>query len=726
MIKLTRTALALVLLSCSHPKVATPTPTPTPTPVASAPPVRVNPLSVPSPLPFLLPPFDQIKESDYRPEYDAGMAEHLREIDAIVKDPAAPTFENTVVAMERSGQRLNRVSLAFGNLNASKTTDELQKIEEEESPKLAAHADAIMLNSALFAKVDAVYKQKDALKLDPESAQLLERYHADFLRAGAGLSDADKTALKQVNEDLSTAQTLYGQNVRTAMKDGGVVVDNVADLDGFSPDQISAAAEAAKDKGVPGKWVITLQNTTTQPALGQLTNRALREKVFRASSDRATSGPADNSALLLKILALRAKKASLLGYPSWAAYALADETAGTPANVTKILADLAPPAMAQAKKEAAAIQKVIDAEAKAAHTKTFPVQPWDWALYAEKVRKAKYSFDESEVKPYFEMKRVLNDGVFWSANQLYGVTFKERKDLPVYDPDVMVYEVDDGDGSSIGLLLLDYFQRDDKQGGAWMNNYVVQSTLLGQKPVIVNNLNVPKPAAGQPVLLSFDDVTTMFHEFGHGLNGLFANTKYPRLSGTATPPDFVEYPSQFNEMWAREPIVLANYAKHYQTGEPMPKALFDKVLAAQSFNSGYDTLEYLEAAAIDLAWHEVPADKLPPPTGILPFENAALKAVGMQFDTVPPRYHSPYFNHIFSGGGYEAGYYAYVWSEVLARDSGAWFHAHGGLTRANGDRYRSLVLSRGRTAEPSVLFQNFYGAPPDVKPLVEYHGLGKK
>ncbi|HUJ58875.1 MAG TPA: M3 family metallopeptidase, partial [Kofleriaceae bacterium] len=493
-------------------------------------------------------------------------------------------------------------------------------------------------------------------------------------------------------------------------------------LDGFSPQQIGAAAEAAKARGLDGKWLITLQNTTIQPPLEQLKNRALREKIYRASIGRANGGASDNTPVIARILDLRAQKAKLLGYPTFAAYALAEETAETPAAVNKILGEIAPIARARAEEEAAGIQKQIDADARAAHTKSFKLEPWDWDYYAAEVRKAKYDFDDAEVKPYFELDHVLKDGVFYAAHELYGVSFVERKDLPVYQPDVRVFEVKDGDGSTIGIILLDYYKRDSKQGGAWMDTYVDQSGLLGAKPVAVNNLNIPKPAPGEPTLLTFDEVTTMFHEFGHGLHGLFSACKYPLLSGTSVPADFVEFPSQFNEMWAREPAVVAHFARHYKTGEAMPAALLDKVLRAKTYGQGYATLEYLEAAMLDQAWHQIGLGKIPSATGVMAFEKAALEKDHVAFGPVPPRYHSTYFGHIFAGG-YEAGYYAYLWSEVLARDSGAWFHAHGGMTRANGDIFRAKILSRGRTKEPSVLFQEFYGHAPEIGPLLEYRGL---
>lgn len=710
--------VVLALPACGPKEVAPP-----PVTEAPAPPVRANPLLSPSTLPFGLPPFALIQDADFRPGFEQGMAEQLREVDTITQNAAAPTFENTIVAMERSGALLSRVNHVFNNLNSSNTNDELQKIEEEISPRLAAHDDAIKLNAALFARIEALYNARESLGLDAESAQLLSRYYRSFVQAGARLSDADKAKLKQLNTDISTASTAFQQNVRKAMVDGGVVVDTLAELDGLSEGEIGAAAEAAKERGLTGKWVITLQNTTIQPVLGELKNRALRERIYRASSSRCNGGATDTTTLVVKLAALRAEKAALLGTPDFASWALQDETAETPAKADAILAQLGAAALVKAKAEAADLQKIIDKEAKAAKQPTFKLEPWDWAFYASKDRQARFDFDEAAVKPYFEMEHVLKDGVFFAATQLYGITFTERTDLTLYHPTVRAFEIHNADGSLVGLFLVDWFQRDSKQGGAWMSNFVEQTRLLGTRPIIVNNLNIPPVPAGQPVLLTFDEVNTAFHEFGHALHGLLSDTNYPTLSGTNTPPDFVEYPSQFNEMWATDPTVLANYARHHQTGEAMPKALFDKVLAAQNYGGGYATLEYIEAAQIDMAWHELPVGKAPAASEVAAFEAAALKKAGTEFSAVPPRYHTPYFNHIFAGGGYEAGYYAYIWSEVLARDTGAWFQAHGGLTRANGDTFRAAVLSRGRTAEPSVLFKTFYGKDPEVGPLLEYRGL---
>jgi len=708
----------LALLSCGKHPAETQAPVPAPAPPAPPP----NVFASASTLPYELPPFDKITDADFRPAFDEAIAAHTKEVRAIADNPESPTFENTLVALQECGAELQRVSKVFYNLVGSNTDDDLEKIEQEEAPKLAAHADAVLLDTPLFLRISAIYNQRETLHLDAESMQLLERTYHDFVQAGAKLGDEDKAKLKAINERLSTLGTQFDQNVLQATKDGAVVVDDVARLKGLSDEQIGAAAQAAKDRGLDGKWVLTLQNTTIQPVLTTLDDRALRETIYRASIGRANGGPSDNTAIVAEAMKLRAQKAALLGYPNYASYALVDETAGTPDAVDKILGDIGASGLSKAKQEAADIQRAIDTDCKAKKVARFDLQPWDWAYYAEKVRQAKYAFDESQVKPYFELDHVLKDGVFYAATQLYGITFEERHDLPVYAGGVRVFEVSDADGSKLGLLLLDYYARDNKQGGAWMDTYVDQSTLLGHHPVVVNNVNVNQPAEGQPTLLTFDEVTTMFHEFGHGLHGLLSNVKYPALSGTNTPPDFAEFPSQFNEMWASEPAVLTNYAKHYQTGAPMPKDLFDKVQSALKFNQGFDTLEYVEAATVDMAWHQVGVDAIPDKDGVLAFEDASLKKAGMSYAPIPPRYHTPYFSHVFNGG-YAAGYYAYIWSEVLARDAGAWFHKNGGMTRKNGDTFRADILSRGRTAEPSALFQTFYGGPPETQPLLEWRGL---
>ena len=681
-----------------------------------------NPFRHPSTLPYALPPFDKIKDSDYVPAFEAGMRAQREEVAAIAHNAQPPTFENTVVALERTGLFLDRVNTVFSNLNASNTDPEMDKIDTEMTPKLTAHEDAILLDAALFARVDSLYQRRASLRLDPESQQLLERYHVMFVRAGAKLSDMDKARLRSINEQISSLMTQFRQNVLKASKEGAVVVDNVADLEGFSPEQVGAAQRAAETRDLKGKWLIPLQNTTNQPPLARLKSRALRERIYKASIERSNGGDADNNAVIARMVKLRAERAALLGYPNHAAYQLEDESAANPAAVHEILTNIVPAALAAAKRDAAEMQKIIDAEAARNHIDPFKLQPWDWAYYAEALRKARYDFDEAEVAPYFELDHVLHDGVFYAANQLYGLTFKQRADLPVYQPDVRVFEVFDRDGKPLALFLADYFARDNKQGGAWMNSFVRQSRLFGLKPVVANNLNISKPPAGRPVLLTFDEVTTMFHEFGHAIHGMLSDVNYPLLSGTAVPRDFVEFPSQYNEMWAREPAVLANFAKHYQTGQPMPQALLNKVLAAQKFNQGYATTEYLAAALLDQEWHLITADQAPKPGDVAAFEAAALRKNGIDFAEVPPRYHSDYFSHIFAGG-YSSGYYAYLWSEVLARDTGKWMHDHGGLTRANGDYLRDKVLSRGRSEDPQTQFRNFYGHDPDIGPLLEYRGL---
>jgi peptidyl-dipeptidase Dcp len=683
-----------------------------------------NPFSHPSTLPYQLPPFDRVRNADYRPAFDEGMREQRAEVLQIVQNPAAPDFQNTVVALERSGRMLSRVSSVFFNLNASNTDAEMQEIDSEIAPKLQAHEDAVFLDPALFARVDAVYQRRAGLKLDSESLQLLNRYYIEFVRAGARLADNDKARLRDINGELSSLTTQFKQNVLKATKSGAVIVDSAAELDGLSAVQIGAAAGAAEARGLPGKWVVALQNTTNQPSLAQLKNRALRERIYRASEARGGGSEADsdNRAVIAKIVRLRAERAALLGYPNHAAYQLEDESAANPAAVHKILSELAPVGLSRARLDAADMQKLFDSDTAGQRTASLELQPWDWAFYSEKLRTARFDFDQAQVKPYFELDHVLRDGVFYAAQELYGLDFRERHDLPVYHPDVRVFEVFDADGTPLALFLGDYFARDNKQGGAWMNNFVRQSKLFGLKPVVANNTNIPKPQPGQPTLLTFEEVVTLFHEFGHAIHGILSDVNYAMLSGTALPRDFVEYPSQYNEMWAREPAVLAHYARHYQTGEPMPQDLLAKVLAAQKFDQGYATTEYLAAALLDQSWHRITVEQAPSAADVAAFEAAALKANGIDYSVIPPRYHSTYFSHIFAGG-YSAGYYAYLWSEVLARDTGQWMLARGGMTRANGDRLRETVLSRGRTDDPQTMFRNFYGGPPDIGPLMEYRGL---
>ena len=678
--------------------------------------VSTNPLLTESPLPYHLPPFNLIKDEHYAPAFAAAMAAQLKEVEAIATNPAAPTFDNTLVALERSGVILNRVNALFSNLAGANTNPTLEQVEADIAPKLAAHRDAILLNPALFARVQRLYAQRDALGLDAESRWLLERYHRDFVRGGAQLSDADKAKLKALNADIATAQTTFTQNVQKEKNADSVIVDTRAELAGLTESEIATAAAAAQAEGHAGKFSLPLLNTSGQPLLASLRNRALRQRLMQASLARGShGGPYDNRATVVRLAHLRAERAALLGYASHAAYQLEDQTAHNVETVNHLLTQLATPAAANAKLEAANLQLMIGREHGG-----FKVEAADWDFYGEKVRKALYMFDESQVKPYFELNHVLLDGVFYAAHQLYGLSFKERPDLPTYHPDVRVFEVFDADGSPLALILIDYYARPAKRGGAWMNEYVSQSALLGTKPVVANHLNIPKPAAGQPTLLTYDEVRTAFHEFGHALHGMFSHVTYPRFSGTSVPTDFVEYPSQSNEMWALWPEVLKNYAKHYQTGEPMPAALVRRLINGQLYNQGYAISELVGANVIDQAWHQLKPAEVP--DDVVAFESAALKRAGVDFPPVPPRYRSTYFAHAFSGD-YSAGYYSYFWSEVLAADSVEWFKAHGGLTRANGDRFRSTVLSRGGSKEALQLFHDFTGGDPDIKPLIRRHGL---
>jgi peptidyl-dipeptidase Dcp len=675
-----------------------------------------NPFDAPSTLPFQAPPFDRIKDSDFEPAFQKGMAQQIAEMDKIANDPAPATFDNTIVEMEKSGRMLDRVQQTFFNLTGANTDDTMQKVEETEAPKLAAHQDTIFLNPKLFARVKAIYDKRDSLHLDPEALQLVKVYYVQFVRAGANLSDPDKTKLRALNEQLSTLETAFGRKLLAATKAGALVVDDKAKLAGLSDSAIAAAAQAAEGRGLKGKWVLPLQNTTQQPALASLSDRATRAQLFDNSWTRTEKGDANDTRDTIATLAqLRAQKAQLLGYPNYAAYVLEDQMANTPDKVENFMAQLGPAARAQADIEAKDIQAVIDKSGQ-----HFELKPWDWEFYSEQVRKAKYDLDESEIKPYFEINNVLQNGVFYAANQLYGITFKERKDLPVYQPDVRAFEVDDKDGSPLGLMYFDYFKRDNKQGGAWMSNFVGQSKLLGTKPVIYNVANFTKPAPGQPALISFDDVTTMFHEFGHALHGLFANEEYPTLSGTNVARDFVEFPSQFNEHWALYPQVLQHFAVHYQTHQPMPQALVDKIQKAAKFDQGYELGELVAAAELDMQWHTLPASA--PKQDVDKFEIQALKNVHLDMADVPPRYRSSYFSHIW-GGGYAAGYYAYSWTEMLDDDVYHWFTTHGGLTRENGQRFRDMILSRGHTEDYGPMFRAFYGKDPEIGPLLEHRGL---
>jgi peptidyl-dipeptidase Dcp len=676
-----------------------------------------NPFAAPSPLPLHYPQFDRIKDADYAPAFDAGMAQQLEEVRVIAENPQPATFDNTLVALQNSGQVLQRAQTVFYALVGTDTNDTRNKLRNDYAPKFAAHNDAILLNGKLFARLDSLYQRRASLGLDPQGVRLIERYHQDFVRSGARLSAADKEKLKLMNAELAKLNSDFTQNVLDEVNADAVVVDDVKQLDGLTPAQISAAAEEAKSRNLAGKYVLTLLNTTGQPLESQLTYRPLRQRLHEASVKRGGhGGKFDNTALVSRTMTLRAERAALLGYPTHAAYSLEDQTARTPEAVNKMLRELAPAAVANAKREAADLQARIDKEGGG-----FKLEPWDWAFYTDKVRAEKFAYDDSQLKPYLELWNVMENGVFFAANKLYGITFKRRTDLPVYQPDLRVYEVNDADGKPLALFIADMYARKSKRGGAWMNEYVSQSALTGYKPVVANHLNITKPPAGEPTLMTWDEVETAFHEFGHALHGMFSDVKYPYFAGTNVPRDFVEYPSQVNEMWADWPEVLANYAKHWQTGAPIPKALLDKVVAASKFNQGFKTTEYLGAAMLDQRWHQLKVGTVPAASGVLAFEAQALTADGIDYKPVPPRYRTTYFSHIM--GGYDAGYYAYIWSEVLDANSQKWFESHGGLTRANGDHFRKTLLSRGGSVDALTLFQSFAGHEPQIGPLLEKRGL---
>ncbi len=689
---------------------------------ASAEALQGNPFAVESTLPLQYPHFDRIEDEHFAPAFDAGMAEQLAEVRAIADNPEPPTFDNTIVPLEKSGAVLGRAMRVFFNLVGTDTNDARKKLQADYSAKFAAHRDAIALDPKLFARIEALYEGRADLGLDAEGVRLVEEYYKDLVRAGAALDEGQKARLKAINAELATLGTTFSQNVLAEVNDSAVVVDTAAELEGLTPEQVQTAANAAKARGHEGKYVITLLNTTGQPPLSQLANRELRERIHKASVARGARGNQwDNRELVARVLELRAERATMLGFDTYADYVLDGETAKTTGAVNAMLGQLAPAAVANARREAAKLQAMIDSEQAAKGEPTFKLEPWDWAYYTEKVRKAEYDFDESQLKPYLEMKTVLEDGVFFAANQLYGISFKERTDLPKYHPDTWVYDVFNEDGSQLAIFIFDPYARDSKRGGAWMNSYVSQSGLMGTQPVVANHQNIPKPQAGQPTLLTWDEVTTMFHEFGHALHGMFSDVEYPYFSGTSVPRDFVEFPSQVNEMWADWPSILANYAKHYQTGEAMPQELLDKVVATARFNQGFATTEYLGAAMLDQYLHQLPADRLPKAGDILATEAAALKAAGLDFDPVPPRYRTTYFSHIM--GGYAAGYYAYIWSEVLDANTVAWIEENGGLTRANGDRFRSTLLSQGGSKDALQLFKDFSGKDADIRPLLVKRGL---
>ena len=674
-----------------------------------------NPFAQRSTLPYELPPFAQIRDEHYLPAFYAGCEEQLSEVAAILASGAA-TFENTIVALERSGKLLERMLFVFFNKSSSDTSDALDAIQAEIAPKLSAHSDTIRLNPELFARIKTLHERKDSLGLDEESAWLLERYYQDFIQAGAHLTAEQRTELMGLNEELSKLETQFEQNLLADTNDLAIVVDDVAQLAGLSDNQIAAAAAAAADRGLDGKWLIAMVNFTGHPLLESLTNRELRQRIVAASLSKGLRGNEhDNRSLVLQITKLRAKRAKLFGVNNHAEYVLMDRTAETPANVHAMLRQIAPAAVRNARREGADLQAAIDADGG-----KFELSAADWDLYTERVRAEKYNIDTNEFKPYFELNRVLHDGVFWAATKLFGITFKERPDLLAYHPEARVFEVFNEDGSPLALFIGDFYTRDSKRGGAWMNNLVDQNHLLGQLPVIVNNLNIPKPPAGQPTLLTFDETTTLFHEFGHALHGMLSNVTYPRFSGTSTPRDFVEFPSQVNEMWILWPEVVANYAKHHVTGEALPQEWIDNLNRASTFNEGHATTSYLEAAILDLAWHEIDEDT--EIDDVEDFEAKAIADYGLDYAPVPTRYRSTYFSHIFAGG-YSAGYYGYIWSEVLDADTVEWFKNNGGLTRANGERFRQQLLSRGGSIEAKQMYRNFRGQDATIEPLLKRRGL---
>ena len=674
---------------------------------------ETNPFARPSPLPFQAPPFDKIKDADYQPAIEEGMRRELADVNLIANNPDAPTFASTLEAFERSGEMLRRVQAVFSGMASSNTNPTIQKVQSEEAPKLAAHRDAIYLNPKLFARVKAIYDQRTTLKLAPDAEYLVERYYLDFVRAGARLSDADKSTMRALNKEQAQLSDQFRNKVLADTNACALVISDPAELEGLPEADIAAAAEAATKLGQTGKWVITLQNTTQQPAETYLKNRVVRKRLFEASSKRGNrGGENDTTAIVERLAQLRAQRAKLLGYPTFAAYVLDDQMAKTPENAVKLMTDIATAATSKARGEAARMQELVDKE-----KDPFELEPWDWQYYAERVRKAEYDLDESAVRPYFELDRVLHDGVFYAAHQLYGLTFKERKDIPVYQPDVRVFEVFDADGSSLALFYIDLFARPNKQGGAWTSGFVRQSRLLGTKPVVTNTENFVKPAPGQPMLLSFTEVTTMFHEFGHALQSMMSDVRYPT---SRMPRDFVEVPSQFNEHWALEPAVFANYAKNYKTGQAMPNELVDKIKKSRTFNQGFAQTEYLEAALLDMAWHTISPDA--PLQNAETFEPEALKRFHVYTAEIPPRYHTAYFSHIW-GGGYSAGYYAYLWSEVIDDDAFAWFKEHGGMTRSNGQRFRDMILAHAGTQDSAAMYRAFRGRDAEVEPLLEERGL---
>jgi len=684
---------------------------------AGSPTESTNPFFEVSDLPYGMPALDQIKDEHYLPTFEGGMAEELSEYEAIASNPEAASFENTIVAMELAGQLLDRTGRVFNAMGSAHTNDKIKEVETLLAPVLSAHNDSIYLNTDLFARIHSLHQSREDLGLDPESLRLLERYHTDFVRSGAKLSDEQKIRLRDINSERAELATAFAQNVLNEVNDSAVVVDSIDELAGLSASQIESAATAAEERDLEGKYVITLRNTTQQPALSSLENRKLRQRIQEVSSARGSRGNEyDNREIVVRILSLRAERAELLGYENHAAFVLENRTAGTIEAVNDMLSRLGPRAVAQARKEAADLQALINES----ESEPFRIASWDWLYYTEILRKRRYDFDANQLKPYFEINRVLEDGVFYFAERLYGLTFEERPELPVYQEDVRVFEVF-YDGEAMGLFIFDPYARDSKSGGAWMNAYMSQSHLLDRKPVVANHQNITKPPEGEPTLLTLDEINTMFHEFGHAVHGLLSNVKYPRFAGTSVPSDFVEFPSQVHEMWATWPEVLASYAVHYQTGEAIPQDLLDRVIAAEKFNEGFARTEYLAASIVDQAWHKLTADEIGPAEAVRDFEAKALADSGMDFDLVPPRYSTTYFSHIMSG--YSAGYYSYIWSEVLDADSVKWFQENGGLKRENGDHFRETLLSKGGSVDAMELFRNFRGAEPSIEPLLERLGF---
>ena len=683
--------------------------------------MSANPFAVKSTLDYQMPDFANIRDDHYLEAFEAAVTEHSAEIAAILAS-GEPTFENTFEALERSGQYLGRVLAVFYNKHSSDTNPKIDEIDEVIAPKLSAHLDSIRLNPELFARIDALHQKRDSLEISAEAKWLIERYHREYSLAGAGLSAADRAALAALNEELSLLETAFSKNVLSDTNDLAVLVDSEGELDGLSAGEIAAAAAAAKDRGHEGKFLINMVNYTGNPALTSLTNRALRKRIMLNSLSKGMRGnDYDNRDTLIKMVKLRAKRAELLGFKSHAHYVTADETAGTPENVHSMLRRIAPAAVANARAEA---ELLAEAARAAGEPADFQIEAWDWDFYADKVRLAKYSVDTSAMRPYFELERVLNDGVFFAASALFGINFTPRPDLQAYHPEARVWEVKNTDGSAVGLFIGDFYTRDSKRGGAWMNSLVDQSHLLKELPVVVNNLNIPKPPAGEPTLLTFDEVSTLFHEFGHALHGLFSNVHFPHFSGTSVMRDFVEFPSQVNEMWLLWPEVVHNYAKHYQTGEPLPQEWIDNLNRAEVFNQGHDTTSYLAAAILDLAWHELSSAEAEKLTAddVEAFEAKAIADYGLDFAPVPTRYRSTYFSHIFAGG-YSAGYYGYIWSEVLDADTVDWFKANGGLKLENGMRFRELLLSRGGSTEAIGMFNAFRGQKAQIEPLLKRRGL---